>query len=268
MATNNLSTLLLVFALSAVPSTSVLGETVDLSSARVIDLTHPFNADTLYWPTAPSTFDLKTLHKGQTAGGFYYSANLFCAPEHGGTHLDAPSHFAENGWTSAEIPVNRFVGPAVVIDISHKANEDRDYVLSVEDITAWEEAHGTIPRGAIVLLRTGWSSRWPNRLAYFGDDAPGVATNLHFPSYGQEAAKVLVRDRAVSMIGADTASIDNGPSRDFPVHRLASAANVAGLENLTNLQELPPTGAVVVALPMKITDGSGGPVRVIALVSQ
>lgn len=243
-------------------------QALDLASAKVIDLSHSFDANTIYWPTSPSGFELKQLHKGPTKRGFFYSANAFCAPEHSGTHLDAPMHFAEGRWTSADIPADRFVGPAVVIDITEKAAANPDYTLTVQDIATWEAAHGRIPEGAIVLLRTGWSNRWPNRKAYLGDDTPGDASNLHFPSYGPEAAALLVNGRHARLIGVDTASVDNGPSQDFPVHRIVAAANASGMENLTNLDKLPPTGAIVFALPMKITGGSGGPARVIALVAR
>ena len=251
--------------LCGIPPWPAFGQQIDLSSTRVIDLTHPFDKDTVYWPTSPSGFELKPLHKGLTAGGFYYSAYSYCAPEHGGTHLDAPVHFAEGVWSNSDIPVERFIGPAIVIDVSDKAKENRDYVLTVEDVTNFESKHGRIVPGAVVLLRTGWGARWPDRLAYLGDDKPGDASDLHFPSYGPEAVGFLIRERRVSMIGVDTASIDPGTSQDFPVHRLAAANNVAGLENLANLEELPPVGATIIALPMKISGGSGGPVRAIAL---
>lgn len=240
---------------------------IDLASARVIDLTHAFDKDTIYWPTSPSGFELKPLHEGLTGRGFYYSAYAFCAPEHGGTHLDAPVHFAKGTWTNAEIPVDRFIRAAVVIDVREKAAKDPDYTLSVADVTAFEAKHGKIRPGSAVLLRTGWSKRWPDKRRYLGDDTPGDASNLHFPSYGLEAAKFLIRKRQVSMIGVDTASIDPGTSQDFPVHRLAAANAVVGIENLTNLEALPAVGATVIALPMKIAGGSGGPARVVALVA-
>ena len=155
---------------------------------------------------------------------------------------------------------------AVVIDVTRGAAVDPDYRLSVADLRAWEKVHGTIPGGAIVLLRTGWSKRWPDRRRYFGDDTPGDASKLHFPSYGEAAAGLLVRERRVGALGVDTASIDYGPSTTFPVHRLTAAANVPGLENLTDLASVPETGAWIVALPMKIAGGSGGPLRAVALV--
>jgi kynurenine formamidase len=242
------------------------GAIFDLAAAEIVDLSHAYGDDTLYWPTSPSKFEFEVLAYGMTPGGFFYSANSFSTPEHGGTHLDAPIHFAREGWTADEIPLARLIGPAVVIDVSAKAAADPDYRLDPEDLFAWETDHGLVPEGAIVLLRTGWSARWPDALAYLGDDTPGDASNLHFPGYGEEAARTLVEQRRVAVLGLDTASIDHGPSTDFIVHQVANGANVAGLENLTNLDRVPDTGAWVLALPMKIAGGSGGPARVVALV--
>jgi len=239
---------------------------LDLATATVVDLTHPFEAATLYWPNAPSGFELKTQFAGTTPGGWHYEANTFCAPEHGGTHLDAPIHFGEGKDHTDAVPLDRLVAPAVVIDVSRQAAADADYRLRVEDVLEWERAHGTIPTGAIVLLRTGWAARWPDRKRYFGDDAPGRTDHLHFPAYGKEAVELLVGTRRVAALGLDTPSLDHGPSADFPVHRVAAAANVPGLENLDHLDRLPATGAWLMALPMKIAGGSGGPLRAVALL--
>ena len=149
-----------------------------------------------------------------TEGGFFYSANSFCAPEHGGTHLDAPIHFARGRRTADQIPVRPAHRAGVVIDVSKAAAADPDYRLSVADVRVWGKSR-TIPGGAIVLLRTGWSARWPDRKRYLGDDTPGDASNLHFPSFGPEAVAVLVRDRRVGALGVDTASIDPGTSKTF-----------------------------------------------------
>jgi len=238
----------------------------DLSTAHVVDLTHPFDAETLYWPTSPSAFELKVLSAGPTPGGWYYAANTFCAPEHGGTHLDAPHHFSEQGDTCDRIPLSRLVARAVVLDVRERTAGDPDYRLRVADIEAWEKENGRIPEGAIALLRTGWSMRWPDRKRYLGDDLPGDASNLHFPSFGEDAARFLISRRKVAAIGLDTASIDYGPSKDFAVHRVAGAGNVPAFENVANLERVPATGAWVVALPMKIAGGSGGPLRIVALV--
>jgi kynurenine formamidase len=239
---------------------------LDLTRYRLVDLTHAFGQRTLYWPTSPSTFRLDRLAFGPTPGGYFYAAYTFSTPEHGGTHLDAPIHFAANGLTADRVPLEQLVAPAVVIDVSAKAAADPVYRLTREDVLTFERRHGRIAHGTIVLLRTGWSSRWPDRQAYFGDTTAGDASRLRFPSYGSDAAELLVRERRVAALGADVASIDYGPSTDFAVHRIAAAANVPAFENLARLDAVPPTGALVIALPMKIEGGSGGPLRAIALV--
>lgn len=241
---------------------------LNLKDARVIDLTHPFDQHTIYWPTSPSSFQLSRLHYGRTEAGYFYAANSFCTPEHGGTHLDAPIHFAEGRQTVDQVPVRQLIGPGVVIDVSRQASTNPDYRLSMEDIRRWEATHGVIPGDAIVLLRTGWGKRWTDRKGYLGDDTPGDASRLHFPSYGKDAAEFLVKERKVAALGVDTASIDYGPSKDFIVHRVANEANVPGLENIANLEELPELGAWIIALPMKIAGGSGGPLRIVALIPQ
>ena len=238
----------------------------DLTTARVIDLTHAFDEKTIYWPTSPSAFELKPLAYGPTPGGWFYASNSFCTPEHGGTHLDAPIHFSKSGLTSDKIPVRQLIAPAAVLDVRAKAAADPDYRLTAADVKAWEKTHGPIAPGTIVLLETGWSTRWPDKKAYLGDDTPGDASKLHFPSYGKEVAELLVRERKVGALGVDTASIDYGASKDFIVHQIANGADVPGLENVTGLEALPATGAWVVALPMKIAGGSGGPLRIVALL--
>ncbi len=241
-------------------------QAIDLSRFELVDLTHPLNARTVFWPTSEGGFELQRLAFGITPGGWFYAANAFAMPEHGGTHLDAPIHFAEGGLTADWIPLARLVLPAVVIDVSAKAAKDPDYRLTPGDVRDFERRHGTISAGAAVLLRTGWDQRWPERKAYLGDDTPGDASRLHFPSFGADAARLLVEDRGVGALGADVASIDYGQSKDFMVHRIAAARGVPGFENLTALGSLPATGAVLLALPIKIEGGSGGPLRAVALV--
>ncbi|MEO1086244.1 MAG: cyclase family protein [Acidobacteriota bacterium] len=177
----------------------------------------------------------------------------------------APIHFAAGKLTADQIPLESLLSPAVVIDVTSQAAVDRDYVLTAEDVTAWEAEHGIIGPGTIVMLRTGWGNKWPDRRAYLGDDTPGDASNLHFPSYGEASARLLV-ERGVAVLGVDTASIDHGPSTDFIAHQIANGADVPGLENVANLDRLPARGAYVIALPMKIGGGSGGPVRIVALL--
>jgi kynurenine formamidase len=237
-----------------------------LEAYEPVDLTHPLGAETIYWPTSPIGFELKTLSKGMTEGGWFYAANSFCAAEHGGTHLDAPGHFSASGDTAEKISLDRLIAPVVVLDISPQCSGNPDYQAAAGDVQAFEARHGKIRRGSIVLLRTGWSRRWPDRKAYLGDDRKGDASNLHFPGFGKEAARVLIEERGAAALGLDTASLDPGNSKDFQVHRLAAARNVPGLENLKDLEKLPPTGAWLFALPLKIEGGTGSPLRVVAMV--
>ncbi|MFL6245100.1 MAG: cyclase family protein [Thermoanaerobaculia bacterium] len=239
---------------------------IDLAQTQLVDLTWPYDDKTLYWPTSPSAFELKELSYGPTPGGWFYSSYAICTPEHGGTHLDAPIHFGEGKMTVDRIPLERLIAPAVVIDVADRAAANADYRLTADDIRAWESQHGAIASGTIVLLHTGWGKRWPDRKSYFGDDTPGKTDNLHFPSYGEDAARLLVEQRHVAAIGVDTASIDYGQSKDFIVHRVANGADVPGLENVAHLERLPARGAFLMALPMKIAGGSGGPVRIVGLV--
>jgi kynurenine formamidase len=260
-----LSALLGVLLLGAEAATQA---PLDLSTYRMVDLTHAYGNQTLYWPTSPARFLLHRLAYGPSEGGYFYAANTLCTPEHGGTHLDAPLHFGEGRHSTDQVPLERLIAHAVVIDVSAQASKDRDYRVTPEDVLAFEKAHGRIAAGTIVLLRTGWSRHWPDAKAYLGDDTAGDASKLSFPSYGVDAARLLVEQRRTAVLGIDTASIDYGRSTDFQVHRIVAAQNVPGFENLTNLDQLPPRGALVIALPMKIEGGSGGPLRAVALVKR
>jgi kynurenine formamidase len=234
---------------------------------RVVDLTWSFDADTVYWPTA-KTFDLDVVARGETPGGYWYEANQFCAAEHGGTHLDAPCHFAEGRRTVEAIPLERLIGPAAVIDVRQACADDRDYRVQVADIRAHEEQHGPLPQGAIVLFWTGWGERWPDRKRYLGDDRPGAVSDLHFPGISREAATLLAEERDVAAVGLDTASLDHGPSTDFIAHQILNGANISGLENVAHLEKLPARGATLFAIPMKIAGGSGAPARIFALLPE
>jgi kynurenine formamidase len=244
------------------------GDPIDFDDFKLVDLSHSFDKDTIYWPTSPSAFELKRLSFGVGDGGYFYSANSLSTPEHGGTHIDAPIHFSEHGWTLDEIPVDRFLGSAIVIDVSRKVRKQQDYRLTVSDIEQFEKIHGRIKAGAMVLMRTDQSRYWPNAEKYLGSSKRGDASDLHFPGFGEAAARLLVEERQVKAIGIDTASIDYGPSTDFIVHQLVAGHNVIGFENLTQLDKVSPVGATLIALPMKIGGGSGGPVRMIALVPE
>ena len=235
-----------------------------LNEARLVDLTHAFDERTIYWPTAkPFTWEKEAW--GPSSGGYWYTAARYSASEHGGTHLDAPIHFAEGRQSADQIPLSRLIGPGLIIDISAAAMRDPDYLLAPGDIRRWEARHGRVPANSIVFVRSGWARFWGDRKRYLGSDTPRDTANLHFPGISREAAELLV-ERRIDAVGIDTASLDHGQSKDFIVHRILSAANVPGLENVANLERLPPTGATVIALPMKIRGGTGGPARVVAIL--
>lgn len=254
-------------AILLITSLFTLGSLAD-SKERIVDLSYTYDESTLYWPTSPSKFKLNEIHHGYTDTGMFYSAYSFSMPEHGGTHMDAPVHFYEKGLTVDQIPADKLRLPGIVIDISAKTAKDRDYRLTAQDVLEFEKQHGKIKPNTAVLIRTGWSQYWPDAKSYLGDDTPGDASKLSFPSFGADSARLLVEQRKVAMIGIDTASTDYGKSKDFIVHQIVAKQNVPGLENLTNLEQLPATGFTLIALPTKIGGGSGAPVRVIAIIKE
>lgn len=240
------------------------------SSLRWIDLTYTFDSTTLYWPNNLKGFQHSTDAEGQTPLGYYYSSYSICTPEHGGTHLDAPIHFAAGKLTADQLPLSSLTGVAVVVDVSARALTDRDYLISVADIEAWEKEHGVLPDQTIVLFRTGYGKFYPDRGKYFGSPKVGLEAipELHFPGIDPATAQWLVDKRKVKAVGLDTPSIDFGQSKDFKTHQVLMGANRPAFENVANLDQLPAKGIYVVALPMKIGKGSGGPLRIIAGVME
>jgi kynurenine formamidase len=238
-----------------------------LADRELVDLSHSYDDQTIYWPTS-DRFRLEKVADGVTAGGYYYAANNVFTSEHGGTHMDAPVHFARGRQTADEVPLNRLVGAAVVIDLTQQSNGNADYQVTVEDLRGWEKQNGTIPSDAIVLLRTGFSQRWPDAAKYLGTAERGDAAvaKLHFPGLHPDAAKWIVANRPIKAIGIDTASIDYGQSKLFESHRILYEQNIPAFENMTALERLPVKGAYVIALPMKIKGGSGAPLRAIAIL--
>jgi kynurenine formamidase len=238
-------------------------------SGDPVDLTHAFGDSTIYWPTA-DPFELVVVAHGRTEGGWWFAANSFAAAEHGGTHLDAPIHFAEGKRSTDEIPLHDLIGPAVAIDVTEAARADPDLLIGVAAMEAWEGRNGPIPARSIVLLRTGWSERWPDAERYLGTARRGAdaVAELHFPGLDPDAAAWLVTERRVRAVGIDTASIDRGQSTDFRAHQVLAEADVPIFENVADLERVPPTGAWVVALPMKIERGTGGPLRIVAFLPE
>ena len=261
--------LVLAAAISAAGCARNQGEAPSTASAiqdsKLVDLTYPFDSTTLYW-SPEEKFRVEVVAHGMTESGYWYASNRICASEHGGTHMDAPIHFAQNGWTAEQVPIDRLVGPACVVDVSQACAKDADYRLTVEDLKSWETKNGPIPKGAIVLMRSGWGARWPDRGRYFGATREGDTKSYHFPGFSKEAAEFLAKERVVDAVGLDTPSLDHGPSPDFPAHRVFGAANIPGLENVASLDRLPEWGATVIALPVKISGGTGGPARIVAIL--
>ena len=236
------------------------------TETTIVDLTHEFSEETVYWVTARE-FDLDTVFQGQTEKGYYYSAYDFSTAEHGGTHIDAPIHFASGTQSVDEIPLERLMGPAIKIDVSAKAKGQSDYLVLVEDLENWESNEGMeIPDGSIVLLETGHSSYYPDKKKYLGTENRGeeAVAELHFPGLHPDAAQWLVDNRNINAIGIDTPSIDYGQSEFFQSHVILLSENIPAFENLTNLDQLPSKDFEIIALPMKIKGGSGGPLRIVA----
>jgi kynurenine formamidase len=241
------------------------GAPVKTMVLKFVDLTYTFDDKTIYWPTEKG-FVHRFEKYGKTPEHYFYASANYAAPEHGGTHIDAPIHFNANGHTLDQVPLGNCIGPAAVIDFSARAAKDRDATLSVDDIQAYEKSYGRIPDRAIVVARSGWGKYYPDKKRYMGTDKPGDVAGLHFPGYSPEAVDFLLKNRSVVAIAIDTASIDPGNSKDFPVHRAWLGANSPGFENLANAEKLPARGATIFCIPMKIGKGTGGPARIFALM--
>jgi kynurenine formamidase len=238
------------------------------SEGKLLEMTYVYDENTIYWPTAES-FKLEKVFWGISEGGWWYASNRYSASEHGGTHADAPIHFAENGRTIDQIPLEEWIGPAVKIDMTEKCENDRDYLLSVGDIKDWEIQYGQIPDGAWVIMYTGIDTLfYPDKIKVLGTDKSGedALPELSFPGFSTESVEFLVEERDITGIAIDTPSIDYGKSKDFKVHQVLCGADKLALENIANLDKLPPTGALLYVIPMLIKDGTGAPARVFAVL--
>ena len=239
----------------------------EAASGDLVDLTHAFGEDTIAWPTS-EPFELLVGFRGEDPAGYYYEANRFTTAEHVGTHLDAPVHFFRGGAPTEAVPLERLVGPGLVIDVSAQCERDRSYLVTVDDILAWEREHGRTVDGHIVLVHTGFGAFWPDPERYLGTAERGEAgvAALDFPGLDPAAARWLGTERRIRAIGLDTASIDHGPSTTYGSHVALFSRGIPAFENVANLDRLPSTGFEGIALPMKIEHGSGGPLRIIARI--
>jgi kynurenine formamidase len=242
--------------------------TAGVPAGTIVDLSYPFDSSSVYWPTA-GTFQLEKDFEGTTEQGYYYSAYRYSAAEHGGTHIDAPVHFARGRNSVDQIPLEQLMGPGIVVDVTKQCEKNRDYLITEGDFKNWEQRYGKIPAGAIVLLRTGFGKFYPDRKRYLGTAERGAAAvaSLHFPGLHPDAARWLTLSRRIKAVGLDTASIDYGQSKLFESHRTLFAKDIPAFENVANLDKLPSKGFSVIALPMKIKNGSGGPLRIIAVIA-
>jgi kynurenine formamidase len=232
-----------------------------LGRARVIDLSYPLTAD---FPLFPAYDPVRVAQKFTCArDGFFVKSWAF--DEHSGTHVDAPAHFAEGAATVEKIPPEELILEVAVLDIRPRVERDHDWAATPDDVLAWEQRHGPLPERCALFALTGWGSRVHDPAAYLNADAGGT---MHAPGFGEELAEFLKGERpGVRAIGLDTASLDIGASRDFPAHVSWLPSGRYGIENLANLDRLPATGAVAIIGAPALAGGSGGPTRVLALLT-
>ncbi len=262
---NKISLILIVLLFSSCHSYLAIYPTNlnDIIDGRytIIDLTYPLNQGNAYWPgPSYSPFKLKTVATLENNGVF---SAVYSTPEHLGTHIDAPNHFESNQPSVDKLKLESLIGPASVLDISEHVEHNADYELTIEDIISWEELNGSVQGGSIVLLNTGWWRKWNNYEKYKNTDKAG---NLHFPGFSGDAARFLVEKRNVKGIGIDTLSADYGMSSDFAVHHILNSAGKYILENVANLDKLPPKGVTLIIAPIKVEGGSGGQARIWAIL--
>ncbi|MFQ5964600.1 MAG: cyclase family protein [Candidatus Scalinduaceae bacterium] len=251
----------LTFCHSNFATSSTSLEDVMHGNYTIIDMTYPLNSNNAYWPgPLYSPFKYETLATLERNGVF---SGIYSTPEHLGTHIDAPNHFENNQLSVDQLPLKTLIGPAAVIDISTKVEVNSDYQLTVKDIILWEKSNSQIEDGSIILLNTGWWKKWNDYEKYKNADENG---KLHFPGYSEDAARFLVEKRNIKGIGIDTLSVDYGISSDFGVHHIINGAGKYILENIANIDMLPPTGAMLIIAPIKIEGGSGGQTRIWAIL--
>jgi kynurenine formamidase len=251
---------------------SQLVEALGSGSVRVVDLTAPLSSSTpvLQLPGQfgqTATFELEEISAYDDRGPAWYWNN-FRTGEHTGTHFDAPNHWVtgKDRDDVASVPAARLIAPAAVVDVSDRVAGDPDFLLEVEDVQAWEAEHGPLPAGGWLFVRTGWDARSSSQEDYLNADDAGP----HTPGLSVACARWVAQESQVIGLGVETVGTDAGAAAGFdpmfPCHTMMHGAGKYGLTQLQNLAELPPTGAVVVAGPLRIVSGSGSPARVLALV--
>ncbi|XP_053374689.1 isatin hydrolase-like [Mercenaria mercenaria] len=241
-------------------STGHLAHALDF---KVVDLTHEQNPSTIYWPGNPN-YNFTILFRNRTSKGYWYESNTFQTAEHGGTHLDSPAHFAEGKKRQHQIPMEKLVGPGVIVNVKAKSAENPDYRVTIDDLRAWESKYNRLPKGAVIIMNSGWSLKYPNKTLTFGTETPDDASTFHFPGWHEDTVNWLIKNRDVNVVGVDTPSTDYAQSTTFPVHVALGEADIPGVENVANLDEIPESGSIIYVAAIKLYDGSGGPTRVFA----
>lgn len=229
---------------------------------HMVDMSYVFDNSTLNWPTVKRFENTLKLNE-TTSDGYWFQLEEYASSTHVGTHMDAPCHFVQGRWSIDQIPLSHLVAPAAVVDITDKAELNPEAEMQIEDLQKWEEETGQTLNGTIIMMKTGWGRRWSNRTAFMGNP-DNDELKLKFPGISPKAAQWLVDNRNIYGLGTETLSIDKGSATKFPVHTILYDANIYGLENVANMEEIPTYGATLYVLPMKIGAGSGAPTRIVA----
>jgi len=231
-----------------------------LKNYQFIDLTHTLDENIPVWPNS-QRFG-RNITKDYAQSGYRVEHYNFAAGT--GTHMDAPSHFAKGGYTISDFQLSELIVPACVLDIAKQVSENSDYIITADDLLTWEKQHDSIPAGSLFLAYTGWAKYWPDEQKYRNQDKNG---EQHFPGFGKTAAELLI-ERNIVGIGIDTLSLDPGMDKTFATHFTMLPNNKYQLENLTNLDQLPATGATIFVMPVKIKNAPEAPARVIAILNR
>lgn len=249
------------FTIAAVATPSQAQPSLQLSSLKVVDLTQPMPEAIPLWPGDPD-YEIEPWATYDEDG---YFINRISIGEHSATHWGTPNTFIEGATSADQVPVEKLVVPAVVIDVREQVQQSEDYRLTLDDLQAWEQEHGQIPAGSVAILFTGWQDRWANPATFINQDAEGV---LHWPGFGTDTAEFLIEQRQIVGLGTDTHGADPGNDENFGASFAMYAADGIILECLGGLDQLPPVGATLVIGGWPIAGGSGSPARVIGLIAQ
>jgi kynurenine formamidase len=227
---------------------------------KIVDLTHTIHPNIPIWPDDPPV-EFETVSQIEKDG---YFMRKFSIGEHSGTHMNAPNSFYSGGASIDSYPPQSLVVPAIAIDIRDKSLVNPDYTLTIDDVLNWEQQHGFIEPGNVIILYTGWQEKWENPGAFFNRDNDGIC---HFPGFGTAATQFLLKERSIAGVATDTHGVDPGQDESFAVNKLVLEKQRIVLENLANIDQLPAADITLVIGILRILGGSGSPVSVLAFVA-